>query len=302
MPQSNQFNPLNDDNRNLSARQLTRAAQIAQQSVLSTGPDMMSGFGSLHTRAPHPEPDVAWYKIISELGAGVYTCRRQTWKVSTKVFVDASGVDDFNAYEAAGTTGIAVGVKFFSQREFELADAVIVVFDWAASGGLATGLIVMWSGTFANIPAGWVLCDGDNSTPDLRGRFIVGSFEDTGVVDGGGAGDLGETGDYAAANESGGKAWHGQTENNHPDHSDHVHIIGTQDVQSGTGVVVDKSAGNITSIQVTQLISGALTQRHGGGADGVNTWVGQTPTNEAHPKADTDNRPPWYSLMFIMKT
>lgn len=34
------------------------------------------------------------------------------------------------------------------------------------------GVIVMWSGSV--IPAGWLLCDGQNGTPDLRGRFIVG--------------------------------------------------------------------------------------------------------------------------------
>lgn len=37
-----------------------------------------------------------------------------------------------------------------------------------------TGLITTWSGTLANIPVGWTLCDGSNGTPDLRERFIVG--------------------------------------------------------------------------------------------------------------------------------
>jgi hypothetical protein len=38
-----------------------------------------------------------------------------------------------------------------------------------------TGMVVMWSGLAASIPAGWVLCDGTNSTPDLRGRFVIGA-------------------------------------------------------------------------------------------------------------------------------
>lgn len=41
-------------------------------------------------------------------------------------------------------------------------------------GGIASGLIVMWHGTIANIPAGYVICDGNNSTPNLLTRFIEG--------------------------------------------------------------------------------------------------------------------------------
>lgn len=37
------------------------------------------------------------------------------------------------------------------------------------------GGIVMWSGSEVSIPTGWVLCNGQNSTPDLRDRFIVGA-------------------------------------------------------------------------------------------------------------------------------
>jgi microcystin-dependent protein len=39
-------------------------------------------------------------------------------------------------------------------------------------------IIFMWSGNVDNIPTGWYLCDGNNSTPDLRGRFIVGASTD----------------------------------------------------------------------------------------------------------------------------
>ena len=38
-----------------------------------------------------------------------------------------------------------------------------------------TGMIMMWYGSVASIPSGWVLCDGNNSTPDLRNRFVVGA-------------------------------------------------------------------------------------------------------------------------------
>lgn len=48
------------------------------------------------------------------------------------------------------------------------------------------GLISMWSGAVASLPRGWVLCDGSNDTPDLRGRFIVGAGGDYTPGDNGG--------------------------------------------------------------------------------------------------------------------
>ena len=41
------------------------------------------------------------------------------------------------------------------------------------------GIVTMWSGTINNIPFGWALCDGTNGTPDLRGRFVLGTGQGT---------------------------------------------------------------------------------------------------------------------------
>jgi len=41
--------------------------------------------------------------------------------------------------------------------------------------GVPSGVIALWSGSTGTIPSGWVICDGTNSTPDLRDRFIVGA-------------------------------------------------------------------------------------------------------------------------------
>lgn len=35
------------------------------------------------------------------------------------------------------------------------------------------GMILMWSGYVNEIPDGWALCDGQNGTPPLSGRFVV---------------------------------------------------------------------------------------------------------------------------------
>jgi len=44
-------------------------------------------------------------------------------------------------------------------------------------GTVPPGSIEMWHGTIANIPSGWVLCNGSNGTPDLRGRFCQGAAD-----------------------------------------------------------------------------------------------------------------------------
>lgn len=50
----------------------------------------------------------------------------------------------------------------------------------ASNPSIPSGLITMWSGIVATIPAGWALCDGSNGTPDLRDRFVVGARQDSG--------------------------------------------------------------------------------------------------------------------------
>jgi len=129
-----------------------------------------------------------------------------------------------------------------------------------------SGIIVMWGGAIVDIPTGWTLCDGGDdsnsvATPDLRGRFIAGSFEDTGVAaPGGAAGDLGEAGDYDAPGDTGGKAKHGPTENEHAKFRTYPTTTGTNN-----WAYWDRD-------QVTPFAN-----------------------------VDTDNRPPYYTLAFIRK-
>lgn len=52
------------------------------------------------------------------------------------------------------------------------------------AGGVPVGVILMWAGLVANIPQDWALCDGQNGTPDLRGRFIKGASSEAGATGG----------------------------------------------------------------------------------------------------------------------
>ena len=55
--------------------------------------------------------------------------------------------------------------------------------------GVPVGGIIMWSGATNNIPSGWALCDGQNGTPNLQDKFIVGAGNTYAVDATGGSAD-----------------------------------------------------------------------------------------------------------------
>ncbi len=44
-----------------------------------------------------------------------------------------------------------------------------------SSGGWESGDIRIWNGALEDIPLGWVLCDGQNGTPEMCDRAVVGA-------------------------------------------------------------------------------------------------------------------------------
>jgi len=59
----------------------------------------------------------------------------------------------------------------------------------ASAPALPSGAIILWSGSIGSIPSGYVLCDGTNSTPDLRDRFVVAAGNNYSVGQTGGSAD-----------------------------------------------------------------------------------------------------------------
>ena len=49
---------------------------------------------------------------------------------------------------------------------------VLGIENTSGSDSLEEGIIVGWLGTIGNIPDEWVLCDGNNDTPSLDGKFL----------------------------------------------------------------------------------------------------------------------------------
>ena len=74
--------------------------------------------------------------------------------------------------------------------------------------GIPSGVIAIWSGATSAIPSGWVICDGNNSTPDLRDRFVVGAGNTYSVANTGGA-----TSTNTQVSVSGNTGWASQVPN-----------------------------------------------------------------------------------------
>ena len=50
-----------------------------------------------------------------------------------------------------------------------------LTIDGITNAHVPSGSIAIWSGSLVSIPSGWTLCNGSNSTPDLRDNFVLGS-------------------------------------------------------------------------------------------------------------------------------
>lgn len=67
--------------------------------------------------------------------------------------------------------------KFQAKDKFNLTtfNTKLDAIDYAIQESIPSGIICAWSGTDTNIPEGWVICDGQNNTPNLTGHFIFGA-------------------------------------------------------------------------------------------------------------------------------
>jgi len=145
----------------------------------------------------------------------------------------------------------------------------------AITTAFPSGGIILWSGSVATIPSGWVLCNGSNSTPDLRDRFIVGA------------------GSTYAVNATGGSANAIVVSHTHtatsvvsdPGHS-HTYLENTGSEYVGTGV----GRNDVWNDQIrnTGFSSTGITVAT------TNSTEGSSGTNA--------NLPPYYALCYIMKT
>ena len=76
------------------------------------------------------------------------------------------------SYEAVRERGGAVPEEANSDN---LAAAINTIPESSGGSNIPPGGIIIWSGASDAVPEGWVLCNGSNGTPDLRGRFVLGT-------------------------------------------------------------------------------------------------------------------------------
>lgn len=105
-------------------------------------------------------------------------------------------------------------------------------------GGIVipSGVIAMWSGSIANIPSGWTLCNGENGTPNLRDKFVVG------------------VGNNYTVGETGGENEHTLTIDEIPSHD---HTFSCKGSPGGTYSTVDTLVNQLTTTtRTTSAVGG----------------------------------------------
>lgn len=147
------------------------------------------------------------------------------------------------------------------------------------SAHVPSGVITMWSGSAGNVPSGWTLCDGTDGAPDLRGRFVIGA---------GGSYSSGDTGGQASGQLSNGEMPSHSHGANTDTAGSHSHRIPTED-NSGNYRPVKTGNSEYYGYQSLNWIESAGDHSH-------NVNVGTAGSDNAH-----ENRPPYYSLAYIMK-
>lgn len=160
---------------------------------------------------------------------------------------------------------------------------------WASAAlpsGFVAGMIMMWSGTIATIPTGWVLCNGSNGTPDLRDRFIIGASQDSGGV--------------ARTNVTGSLTQTGGSKDSIV--VSHTHTASSSVTDPGhthTANIVNEilAGGPFSTVRSVPLGSGTIGMTTSTTGVTVSTSVSSTGSSGTNA-----NLPPYYALAFIMKT
>ena len=265
--------------------------------------------------------------------AGVVTATSFSGPVTqVSLAAQSTDTDCYPVFSLTATGNQALYTKS-NRLSFNSATGALSATSFVGSGAnltgieaFVTGMIILWSGAANAIPSGFVLCNGSNGTPDLRGRFVVGYH------DGNGDYDVNDTGGAASVTLSTSQIpSHSHTTNNHT-HSfssshthgvsgsvsgstnttgSHSHTWQRQDVGINAGYRPWPANNNDCRSQDTSTSSAGDHSHSFSGSFSVTsdsgtasgTTGGQNPTtNNEGGGGSHENRPPYYALCYIMKT
>ncbi len=186
------------------------------------------------------------------------------------------------ATAGSGTAAIAPGYYYWDGTQ------------WVSfKVSVPTGIIVMWSGSVGSIPSGWAFCDGTNSTPDLRDRFILASGTTNAVASTGGNNNVTLTIAELPAH------LHTGTTTNDGNHF-HTQGANSAGVFYSAPLPAELNTGLASGSQFAD--AGASGISRGGFQTSITGNHNHTFTTDAMPAATSfDNRPAYYTLAYIMK-
>lgn len=286
------------------------------KALIGTGENVVNSFNTRKGAVTLQSADVTGalgFTPPSVTGAGA----TGNWNINsvnvTGVVAEANGGTGLNDSGAAGNILTSTGTGWAS----------------LAPTGVPSGAILMWSGAIANIPAGWVLCDGNNNTPNLLDRFVIAAGSTYAVNATGGTANAIVVAHTHNVNASGttsatdvnhvhGGTTDGMNANNPHAHgvSDpgHIHYGGSCAPNGGGGGIAlkgDQQVANPTTGSGTGIGIGATDINHGHGftTGGMNANVTHTHTFDASGATSSTgsdgtnaNLPPYLALAYIMKT
>ena len=221
-------------------------------------------------------------QILSSTGNGVDWIDANTTSVANSINVgvnlDSTNTDQFVSFFGAnsGNQPNRVDSDFTYNPSTNTLKVGNIIDSSGNASAFVTGMIILWYGDTTNVPGGWVLCNGSNSTPDLRDRFVIGAGNNFTAGNTGGSNsitlseaNLPSHRHFVVSNSLGGQ---NRTNSN---------VNANNQVRKGTG------AGNLyESYNLASTSSDAASGRSS--AVGSGTAI--------------DNKPLYHALCYIMKT
>ena len=182
-----------------------------------------------------------------------------------------------------------------------------------AGSSVPSGGIIIWSGSAGAIPSGWYLCDGNNGTPNLRGKFVVGYDNNDGDFD---VNDTGGSKDAVIVSHNHNHNLSGST-NNAGSHSHNV--SGNSNNAGSHAHNRDKWGGNFGGSSGATVFRNAANGNRSTGNAGSHSHSISGNTNNAGGHSHivsinsgsitsqgvsgtNKNLPPYYALCYIMKS